>query len=144
MSFLVYLLCGVFGGLLGGMGMGGGTALIPLLVFCGVKQTAAQGINLLSFIPMSALALAVHARSGLLEKKGLLQLITPALLFSVFFSLLAAALPAAALKKGFGAFLILLSFFQFRAAFRAKSGEKCPKKVFGRKKYFPKGYGQSP
>ena len=72
MSFLIFLLCGIAGGVLGGMGMGGGTLLIPLLTaVCGVKQTAAQGVNLLCFLPMSAVALAVHAKSGLLKKRVL-------------------------------------------------------------------------
>ena len=47
MAFLTLFLCGVAGGLLGGMGMGGGTALIPLLTLFGVPQAAAQGVPLL-------------------------------------------------------------------------------------------------
>ena len=91
MSFLIFLLCGIAGGVLGGMGMGGGTLLIPLLTaVCGVKQTAAQGVNLLCFLPMSAVALAVHAKSGLLKKEGLAFLTVPALLFSALFSVAAA------------------------------------------------------
>lgn len=132
MSFLVFFLCGVAGGVLGGMGMGGGTILIPLLtLFCGVEQAAAQGINLLSFLPMSAIAISLHAGRGLISRRGLLPLILPALLFSVLFSLLAAALPADALSKGFGVFLIILSFFQFREAF-------CPEKGGWGKKNFRK------
>jgi hypothetical protein len=122
-AFLIYFLCGAAGGLLGGMGMGGGTALIPLLtIFCGVEQSAAQGVNLLSFLPMAAVALSIHARNGLLNKSGILPVVLPALLFSVLGSLLAAAIPSDALGKGFGVFLIVLSFFQFKAAFYA--GEK--------------------
>lgn len=122
MAFLIYLLCGIAGGVLGGMGMGGGTALIPLLtIFCGVEQGAAQGINLLSFLPMAAIALTIHAKNGLLSKEGILPLILPALLFSVLGSVLAAYLPSAALKKGFGVFLIGLSFLQFRGALALKS-----------------------
>lgn len=122
MSFLVFFLCGLAGGVLGGMGMGGGTALIPLLtIFCGVEQTAAQGINLLSFLPMSLLAIAVHVKNGLISGKGLWFVIPPALLFSILFSLLAAALPSRALGKGFGVFLVILSFFQFREALAASS-----------------------
>lgn len=121
MAFLVFFLCGIAGGILGGMGMGGGTALIPLLtLFCGVEQTAAQGVNLLSFLPMSLLALSIHAKNGLLERRGLGYLILPALGFSVAFSLLAAVLPAAALSKAFGAFLAALSLFQFRSAFQER------------------------
>ena len=71
MSFYLFFACGLLGGILGGMGMGGGTALIPLLtLLCGVTQTAAQGVNLLSFFPMAALALSVHAKNGLLQREG--------------------------------------------------------------------------
>ncbi len=123
MAFLLLFLSGLFGGVLGGMGMGGGTALIPLLtLLCGLPQAAAQGINLLSFLPMSFLALSVHAKSGLVKKRGLLLLILPALLFSALFALFAGMLPSSALKKGFGAFLILLSFLPLKGALSKEGG----------------------
>ncbi len=113
MSFYLFFLCGIAGGLLGGMGMGGGTALIPLLtLLCGVEQSVAQGVNLLSFLPMSLIALSVHAKNGLLEKRGLWLLIIPALLLSAAGALLAIVLPSAALRRGFGVFLVVLSIFQ--------------------------------
>ena len=125
MSFIVFLLCGIAGGILGGMGMGGGTLLIPLLTaVCGVRQSAAQGVNLLSFLPMSVVALGMHAKSGLLKKEGLAFLTVPALLFSALFSCVAAFLNEGILKKGFGLFLIVLSFFQFIAAFHMKKMKK--------------------
>lgn len=117
MSFYVYFLSGVAGGLLGGMGMGGGTLLIPLLTLAfGVRQGAAQGANLLAFLPMSALALHIHAKEGRLEKKGLGSLVIPALLFSGAFAFFAAALPSHILRKGFGLFLLLLSAFPFSSS----------------------------
>ena len=125
MSFLIFLLCGVAGGILGGMGMGGGTLLIPLLTaVCGLKQSAAQGVNLICFLPMSLVALSVHAKSGLLKKEGLASLMVPALISSALFSLLAAYLPDEALAKGFGIFLIVLSIYQFINAFRMKNTRK--------------------
>ena len=129
MSFLVFLLCGVCGGVLGGMGMGGGTALIPLLtLLCGVEQGAAQGVNLISFLPMSVLALKVHAKNGLLKKDGILWLIAPALLFSALFSVLAVWLPSKALKRGFGAFLVILSFFILKNSLDSQNSPKNVKK----------------
>ena len=125
MSFYLYLLCGLAGGLLGGMGMGGGTALIPLLtIFLGVEQGVAQGVNLLSFLPMSAVALTVHARAGLLRVQSLPLLCIPALVFSVLFSLLATQLPGRVLRSGFGAFLVILSLIRFFQAFRTRHMEK--------------------
>ena len=130
MSFLIFLLCGFLGGLLGGMGMGGGTVLIPLLtVACGVSQSAAQGVNLISFLPMSLAALGVHAKNGLLRRDGLLFLILPALLFSALFSIAAAYLPDEVLSKSFGFFLIVLSVFQFSAALRGGFGDRSLKKI---------------
>ena len=42
MEYLWYAIAGVFGGILGGMGMGGGTVLIPLLsIFYAVEQHTA-------------------------------------------------------------------------------------------------------
>ncbi len=117
MSFYLFFLSGAIGGLLGGMGMGGGTALIPLLtIFLGVEQRTAQGINLISFLPMSAAALFVHAKSGLLEPKEILPLALPALLLSALSSLLAGALPQTVLRTSFGLFLVILSVFRLKNA----------------------------
>ena len=117
MSFYLFFLCGVLGGVLGGMGMGGGTALIPLLtLFLGVPQAAAQGVNLISFFPMAALALSVHAKNGLLKKEGLLFLVLPALVLSSAGALLAAHVPALLLRRAFGCFLVVLSLFRLLSA----------------------------
>ena len=125
MSFSIYLLCALAGGLLGGMGMGGGTALIPLLtIFAGVEQGVAQGVNLLSFLPMSAVALTIHAKAGLLQVRSLPLLCLPALVFSVLFSLLAARLPSPLLRSGFGAFLVVLAIVRFLQVFRFQKVQK--------------------
>lgn len=119
MAFYLLFLCGFAGGVLGGMGMGGGTALIPLLtLLLGVPQTVAQGINLISFLPMSLIALSVHAGNGLLKGRGLVWIIPSAVLFAGGGALLAIVLPAAVLRKAFALFLIILSFFEFSAAFK--------------------------
>lgn len=118
MSFYLYLILGFLGGIPAGMGMGGGTVTIPLLVLVGgVEQKIAQSANLFSFLPMSAGALKTHADNKLLVTEGILWSIFPALLFSAAGAFLAAALPSEFLRKGFGVFLILLSFLTFRQAF---------------------------
>ena len=123
MSFYLFFLCGVLGGVLGGMGMGGGTALIPLLtLFLGVPQAAAQGVNLLSFFPMAALALSVHAKNWLLKKEGLPFLVLPALVLSAAAALLAAHLPALLLRRAFGSFLVALSLFRLASAKKSAGG----------------------
>ena len=73
MKVLLYIIIGVTGGVIGGMGMGGGTLLIPLLTLAtGTEQHVAQAINLIAFIPLSVVALIIHARNKLLDCKYLL------------------------------------------------------------------------
>ncbi len=119
MRFLVYFLAGLAGGVLGGMGMGGGTVLIPILtVFCGVPQHLAQSVNLLSFLPMSAASLRVHKKNGLLDTEGVLWMIVPATTLSVLGGLFVQSISGGALRIGFGVFLCLLSFYQFWTGIR--------------------------
>ena len=65
------IISGILSGILGGMGMGGGTILIPVLgIFFGIDQHVAQAVNLISFVPMAAISIAIHLKNGLMEKKG--------------------------------------------------------------------------
>ncbi len=96
--------------MLGGMGMGGGTVLIPALtIFMGVEQHAAQAVNLIAFLPMALFTLKVHKENGLLKAKGLLWIVLPAIVVSVGAGFLASLLPSEVLKKLFGAFLVALA-----------------------------------
>ena len=125
MSFYLYLILGFLGGIPAGMGMGGGTVTIPLLVLVGgVGQKIAQCANLFSFLPMSVGALKTHAENGLIQKEGILWVIIPALLLSVLGASLAASLSSEVLKKGFGAFLVGLSFVGFYRALKGNQGDR--------------------
>ena len=113
-KILLLALVGAFAGVLGGMGMGGGAILIPLLtVFFGVDQISAQAINLVAFIPMAIVSLIIHLKNKRVKTKGLLWIILPAGACSLAGSLLALAVSGSLLKKCFGGFLIALSVFQF-------------------------------
>ena len=96
--------------MLGGMGMGGGTALIPALtILFGVEQHIAQATNLIAFLPMAAFSLKVHKDKGNLKSQGVWWIVIPAVLTSVAGGLAAALLPADILRKLFGAFLVFLA-----------------------------------
>lgn len=120
-----YILIGLAGGTLGGMGMGGGTVLIPLLsLFTSLHQKSSQAINLISFIPMAVVALYLHYKNGLIKKKGLLLVIIPACLFAVGGSLLCIIIDVKVLRRIFGGFLIALSVLQFFADKITKKTQK--------------------
>ena len=70
MYIFLLILFGVIGGVLGGMGMGGGTLLIPLLTLgLNLTQQNAQAINLMAFLPMSIFALIIHFKNKLVRYK---------------------------------------------------------------------------
>lgn len=124
MSFLIYSFVGLLSGVLGGMGMGGGTILIPFLTVCfGVNQHVAQATNVISFLPMAAIILPKHKKSGLLKTDGLLTIIVPAIISTVLAGLIMASLPADILRRLFGAFLLVLAVREVLGLLR-DSGKK--------------------
>lgn len=66
MDFLIGFSAGFAGGL--GIG-GGGILLLCLTAFGGVDQLAAQGINLVFFLPVAAAALLMHLKNGFAKFK---------------------------------------------------------------------------
>ena len=114
LEYAWYVFAGVLGGILGGMGMGGGTLLIPLLsIFYSVSQHSAQAINLVSFIPMAVVALIIHIKNKMVDFRGIMYIIIPGVFACVLGCFLARAVPGDVLKRCFGGFLLLLSAFQF-------------------------------
>ena len=104
---------GLVGGLVGGMGMGGGTLLIPILtLLAGFEQLEAQGINLISFIPMSIIALILHFKNKLVKFKETYWLAIIGAVVSLVSALIAVHINALALKKIFAIFLIAIGIWQ--------------------------------
>ncbi len=104
---------GLFGGFAGGMGMGGGTLLIPILtLLAGFEQLEAQGINLIAFIPMSVVALILHCKNKLVKFKDTYLLAIVGAIVSLFSALIAINLKGKALKIMFALFLIAIGIWQ--------------------------------
>ncbi len=119
MEFVWYGIAGLLGGVLGGMGMGGGTVLIPLLnIFYGVGQHTAQAVNLISFIPMAIVALIFHLKNKLVDFDKILLIIIPGVFACIVGCYLARAITGDLLRRCFGGFLILLSVFQVIMQFK--------------------------
>ena len=104
---------GLVGGFVGGMGMGGGTLLIPILtLLAGFEQLEAQGINLISFIPMSIVALILHFKNKLVRFKETYILALVGAGVSILSALLAVHINSTVLKKIFAIFLIAIGVWQ--------------------------------
>ena len=122
-----YILSGILSGIVGGMGMGGGTLLIPLLtIFLGVSQHTAQGINLIVFIPMGVCAIIIHIINKLIDFKTFFLLIVPAILTSVLAANLSSGLEESQLKTYFGCFLLIVAFFMFLNAIKSSKTKQKP------------------
>lgn len=110
---MIYIITGIFSGFLGGMGVGGGTILIPILIFFfHIEQQIAQSINLLSFIPLSIVAIIIHLKNKNINIKIALYLIIPGLIGALLGSILAVSTPSEHLKKFFGVFLLIMGLYQ--------------------------------
>lgn len=119
-SLELILAIGLISGVLGGMGMGGGTLLIPLItIFAGVEQHLAQSINLLAFVPMALSALIVHTKANLVDYKCALKFAVPSLIAAIAASSGARYASGIALKISFGIFLIVLGIYQMVKAIKS-------------------------
>lgn len=112
---MFFVLLGFFSGIIGGMGMGGGTILIPALVlFAHLDPKIAQSVNLISSIPMTIFALIIHIKN----KDVVLKLIMPLAIFGVLGaicgSFLASYLSSKVLKKIFGIFLLIIGILEVK------------------------------
>lgn len=117
LKIVLFVIVGVAGGVMGGMGMGGGTLLIPLLTLLGgVEQHLAQSINLCAFLPMSVAALIVHVRNKLVDASHILIVAIPAALASVGASLLSRIVDGGSLSRYFGIFLGAVGIYQLITA----------------------------
>lgn len=110
MAILYFILAGIAGGILAGMGMGGGTLTLPILVLLlGVNQLTAQYANLIAFLPSGSVALFLHAKNGLIKLENALFILLPAIVFCISASIFAVRISGDMLKKLFGGFLSLLA-----------------------------------
>lgn len=110
---MLVILIGFFAGIVGGMGIGGGTILIPSLVFfLGTEQHIAQSVNLISFIPTALVAIMIHLRHKSIEVKLLLKLILLGVIGALIGSFIAVSLNPLMLKKFFAAFLFVMGLYE--------------------------------
>lgn len=125
MEIFLFILFGILGGVIGGMGMGGGTLLIPLLtIFLSIEQKLAQSTNLLAFLPMALGALIIHFKNKMVVTKNILWIIVPGVIFSIGFAFIASLIDSRVLHMLFGVFLILIAVYEMLCLFLEKDDKK--------------------
>jgi Predicted permeases len=112
-EIIILFLIGLASGIVSGMGIGGGTILIPALVlFVNPGQHVAQSINLLFFIPTAIVALFVHIKNKRIDFKMAIPIIIFGFLGAYIGSKLAISLPGKTLGKYFGIFLLAMGAYE--------------------------------
>ena len=113
MSVISPLIAGFLAGIAGAMGLGGGSVLIIYLtVFAGVKQLAAQGINLIFFLPTAAVALIVYSKKGIIKWKIILPIMVLGAIGTLITGFWVGQLKAELIKRFFGGVIIFYGLYE--------------------------------
>lgn len=109
MSFLTDTAAGFITGMLTGFGIGGGTLLmIYTAVIKDMPQLAAQGINLLYFIPAAGSALISHIKNRLIDKRAFIICSCAGALTTLASAWAAGHTDILVLRRVFGVFLLII------------------------------------
>lgn len=114
MKELLYLALGLISGTLSGMfGIGGGTILIPALVFLvGLSQHDAQGTTLaIMLLPIGLLAVMRYYQNGHVHFYIAAFICLGFLIGGLLGANMAVAIPNLILRKAFGVFLFFVSLY---------------------------------
>jgi uncharacterized membrane protein YfcA len=114
MKVALYLALGLIAGTLSGMfGIGGGTILIPGLVFlAGLSQHEAQGTTLaIMLLPIGLFAVMRYYQSGHVHLYIALFICLGFLIGGLLGANMAEALPNLVLRKTFGVFLAVIALY---------------------------------
>lgn len=113
MSFVWFMLIGIISGIIAGMGLGGGTLLIPLLtIFMSVSQPLAQGINLIVFVPMAIIVSVIYIKNKLINFKYYFVIAIPAVIVAFVGALVSFQVSKQLLKIVFGCFVGVIGLVQ--------------------------------
>lgn len=124
---MMAVIAGILSGILGGMGIGGGTILIPILHFMGIGQRAAQAANIISFLPISITALFMHKKNSLLCLKAIIPVAIAGSIGAVGGAFLALRMSTDFLRIGFGSALIIFALSEIVSVFRKRDSENSKK-----------------
>lgn len=108
-------------GILGSMGFGGGSVLIIYLtLFLSVEQKAAQGINIIFFIPCAVISVLCNLKNHLVKLRTALFLILGGVCGVLLGSFVFSRLDSELLGKIFGGFIVIMGI----VTLFSKSGAK--------------------
>ena len=116
---MVQILIGVLSGIFSGIGMGGGTILIFLLVaLLGVEQHIAQATNLIYFIPTAISAIIINYKEKNIDTKLAVNISIFGIIGAIIGALISVNIDVKILKKLFGIFLVIITIHEIYTFFK--------------------------
>jgi len=104
---MIEAIVGFVTGVIASMGLGGGFVLMMCMIgLAGIQQRAAQGINLLFFLPIALLSLIIHIKGGLIDKTLVKKYLLGGIVGAVLGTLASHIVPNELLSKLFSLFLL--------------------------------------
>ncbi len=117
MNFFGQAVAGFLTGVLASMGLGGGFVLVVwLTLFMNVDQRAAQGINVLFFLPIAFTALIMHLKNSLVNKELVKQMLFGGVVGAAIGTFGAQIVANELLRKLFAGFLIAFGLHEMFSA----------------------------
>lgn len=123
MRFLFLILIGFCSGIFAGMGMGGGTFLVPLLaVVFKIEQIYCQSTNVLCFLGLAIVCFVIYSVKKLIDFRVVLCVGLPASAVAAAACIFSLKIHSNVLKIIFGGFIILVGIYMlFLAIFSKKN-----------------------
>lgn len=113
------IIIGLIAGIVGGMGMGGGTVLILLLsIFSNVEQHVAQGANVIFFVPTAIAAIIIFIKNKNLRVKVGLPICLWGLIGTFIGAVVSSRMEVNMLRKCFGVFLLIIASYQIYSLYK--------------------------
>ena len=110
---MIEFIIGILAGIVGGLGMGGGTILILLLTFIlSIPQKIAQSANIIFFIPTSIAAIIVNLKNKNINLKKVIPIAFWGIIGAFIGASISINMDVNILKKCFGYFLIFIAIYQ--------------------------------
>ncbi len=121
MSFLIGLIAGLFGGL---VGLGGGVVMIPLMVdFLRMGQHKAHGTSLVALVFTGLSGAVTYSLKGAVDVAGAALMAVTAVLTARAGARFAHSLPDWKLKRSFGGFLLVVSALLLIKPYLSQAGQ---------------------
>ena len=125
MRFLLLVLVGFSSGIFAGMGMGGGTFLVPLLSLCfGVEQIFCQSTNVLCFLILAIVCFVIYAVKKLIDFRVMIFVGIPAMVVAGVSCFVSLKIQSNILRIIFASFIILVGVIMFVMNILQKSKKK--------------------